>query len=49
MIILSKTSWTVIASADEPQTNFHDEKALKNADESDESTDQVELKAFKTK
>ncbi len=40
---------TVIASADEPQTNFHSEEALKNADESDESTGQVELKAFKTK
>ncbi len=34
---------------DEPQTNSQDEEGIENADESDESTGQVELKTFKTK
>jgi hypothetical protein len=43
------TELTVIPPADEPQTTFHAEEALPNADESDESTGQVESNAFKTK
>ena len=43
------TELTVDPPADEPQTTSHAEDALPNADESDESTGQVELQAFKTK
>ena len=40
---------TVDSPADEPQTNSRAEDALLNADESDDSTGQVETIAFKTK
>jgi hypothetical protein len=43
------TELTVDPPADEPQTTSHTEDALPNADESDESTGQVELQSFKTK
>ena len=38
-----QTELMVIPPADEPQTTSHDEEAFKNADESHESTGQVEL------
>jgi hypothetical protein len=43
------TELTVISSADELQSNSHTEEAIKIAEESDESTGQVEKQTFKTK
>jgi hypothetical protein len=43
------TVLTVVPPVDEPQSNSQAEETIENADESDESTGQVELKTFKTK